>query len=342
VAIRLAIKLPMYAQDADAPFDDVVQLALEAEAAGFTAGYVIDHLLLPTPRLVGKTSADLSRPYHIDAWPTMAAVAARTTKLRIGPQVTPVGLRHPVFLAKWAATIDRISNGRFILGVGVGHQELEYSAYGFPFPPFKERMERLVEGVELIRLLWDSEDPVTYEGSHWQVRDVPFWPKPVQARVPIWYGGTSPAIQRTVARQGDGWFPAAPQTGGLTPDTYREGIARIREEAASAGRTDAIGAGALFMTTISENRDDVLRTAAMLNQRKDANGFLDYAGLTAEDISAQGAILLGDPDEITRRLEPFVEAGLEELTVSFLPLDDMDGARRGIELFATKVAPRFA
>jgi alkanesulfonate monooxygenase SsuD/methylene tetrahydromethanopterin reductase-like flavin-dependent oxidoreductase (luciferase family) len=203
-------------------------------------------------------------------------------------------------------------------------------------------MERLVEGVDLIRRLWEEEAPVTTEGQHWQVRDVPFWPKPVQAHVPIWYGGTSPAIQRTVGRQGDGWFPAAPQTGGLTPATYREGMRRIREEAAATGRSTTIGAGALFMTTISRNRDDVARTAAMLNQRKDANGFLDYAGMTAEEISSQGAILLGDPDEISRRLEPFVEAGLEELTLSFLPLDDMDGARRGIELFASVVAPRFA
>ena len=140
MSVSLAIKLPMYAQDYDAPFHHVIDLAIEAEAAGFTAGYVIDHLLLPSARLVGKTDADLSRPYHIDAWPTLAAVAARTTTLRIGPQVTPVGLRHPVFLAKWGAAIDRISNGRFTLGVGVGHQELEYVSLGFPFPPFKERM----------------------------------------------------------------------------------------------------------------------------------------------------------------------------------------------------------
>ena len=160
--------------------------------------------------------------------------------------------------------------------------------------------------------------------------------------MPIWYGGTSPAIQRTVARQGDGWFPAAPQTGGLTPETYREGLTRIREEAASIGRTDRIGAGALFMTTISDRPDDILRTAAMLNCRTDANGFLDYAGLDADAISSQGAILLGNADQISRRLEPFIEAGLEEITLSFLPLDDMDGARRGIDLFARQVLPRFA
>lgn len=342
MTLKLALKLPMYAQDHDAPFSDLMDVALAAEDAGFVAAYVIDHLLLPTGRLYGKTSADLSRPYHIDAWPTLSAVAARTTRIRIGPQVTPVGLRHPVFLAKWGAAIDRISNGRFVMGIGVGHQELEYSSFGFPFPPFKDRMARLVEGIEIMRRLWEEPDPVTYTGEHYQISEVPFWPKPVQKHLPIWFGGTSPAIQRTAARYGDGWFPATPQTGGLDPSVYAAGVSSIREQLAQNGRTGPFGFGALFMTTISENRADIERAADLLRQRRNTNGFLDYAGLSAEDISAQGAILMGDPDAICRRLEPWVNAGLEELTVSFLPLDDMDGVRRGIDLYATKVAPRFA
>jgi alkanesulfonate monooxygenase SsuD/methylene tetrahydromethanopterin reductase-like flavin-dependent oxidoreductase (luciferase family) len=340
VSLALAIKLPMYAQDPDAPFDALLTVAQEAEDAGFVAAYVIDHLLLPTARVYGKTSADLTRPYHIDAWPTMAAIAARTSRIIIGPQVTPIGLRHPVFVAKWGAAIDRISKGRFRLGVGVGHQELEYRALGFPFPPFPERLARLVEGVELIRLLWEQEEPVTFKGTHYQVEDVPFWPKPVQDRVEIWFGGTSPAIQRTTAAIGDGWFPAAPQTGGLDAGLYRDGLASIRAKAEEHGRAGAVDAGALFMTTISDDRDDLEAAADLLRQRKDANGYLDYAGLSVEEISEQGAILIGTPDDIVRRLEPFVEAGLREITLSFLPLDDMESFRRGIELYATKVLPR--
>jgi probable F420-dependent oxidoreductase len=332
----------MYAQDPNAEFHHVIDLAREAEAHDFTSAYVIDHLLLPTARLIGKTSADLSRPYHIDAWPTLAAVAARTSRIRIGPQVTPIGLRHPVFVAKWGATIDRISNGRFTLGVGVGHQKLEYDSLGFPFPPFPERLARLVEGLEVIRQLWESEAPVTYAGEHYQITDTPFWPKPIQARVPIWFGGTSPAIQRTAARFGDGWFPAAPQTGGLTPTVFAEGLRSIRDQAQAHGRTEKIGAGALFMVTVSEDRADIERAADLLRQRSNADGFLEYAGLSAEEISDQAAILLGTPDQIAKKLEPYVEAGMEELTLSFLPLDDMDGIRRGIELMATKVRPRFA
>jgi probable F420-dependent oxidoreductase len=342
VGLSLALKLPMYAQDPNAEFHHVIDLAREAEAHDFTAAYVIDHLLLPTARLVGKTDADLTRPYHIDAWPTLAAVAASTTKIRIGPQVTPIGLRHPVFVAKWGATIDRISNGRFVLGVGVGHQELEYVSLGFPFPPFPERLARLVEGIGVIRRLWESEEPVTYQGDHYTITDVPFWPKPIQAHVPIWFGGTSPAIQRTAAKLGDGWFPAAPQTGGMGATTYADGLRSIREGAVAQGRIERIGAGALFMVTISEDRADIERAADMLRRRSNAGGFLEYAGLSAEEISAQGAILLGTPDQICAKLEPYVKAGMEELTVSFLPLDDMDGIRRGIELMATKVRPRFA
>jgi probable F420-dependent oxidoreductase len=340
--IEFALKLPMYGQAHDAPFKHIIDLARLAESAGFSSAYVIDHLLLPSDRLLGKTNADRSKPYHIDAWCTLAAVAASTSTIRLGPQVTPIGLRHPVFVAKWGATIDRISEGRFTLGVGLGHQEIEYVSHGFPFPPFKERFARLMDGVGLIRALWTSEEPVTYQSDHYSVSELPFWPKPIQERVPIWFGGASPTIQGGAAKLGDGWFPAAPQRGGLSASFFSDGITSIREQAVAAGRERRIGAGALFMCTISERREDLERSADLLRRRSDSNGFLQYAGMTVEEISEQGAILMGTPAEICERLEPFVAAGVEEFTLSFLPLDDMDGVRRGIELVAEKIAPNFS
>ena len=105
------------------------------------------------------------------------AVAARTKRIRIGTQVTPIGLRHPVFVARWAATLDQVSNGRFRLGVGLGHQEVEYVSHGFPYPSFKARYARLTEGIEIIRRLLTESEPVTFEGEHFSVKDVNMWPK---------------------------------------------------------------------------------------------------------------------------------------------------------------------
>jgi probable F420-dependent oxidoreductase len=336
VPITFAFKLNVHGQHLDTPFERYLDLASHAEAAGFSAVYVIDHLLLPSDRLVGITDAEPSRPYFLDCWCTLAAVAARTKKIRLGPQVTPIGLRHPVFVAKWGATIDRISNGRLSLGVGLGHQKVEYISHGFPYPPFKERFERMMEGVEIIRRLWTEETPVTFKGKHYSVQDVSFWPKPVQSPPPIFFGGTSPSIRRGVAKSGDGWSPAAPQLGGFTPAFYKESLAAIRADAVGQGRSRLIAAGALFHTAVSEDAGEVERVAAML-RRKPA-----YSGRSVEEINQLGVLMMGTPEQVCRGLEPYAEAGVEEFTMSFVPMDDLDLIRRGIDLYATKVMPRFS
>ena len=139
-----------------------------------------------------------------------------------------------------------------------------------------------------------------------------------------------------MARLGDGWSPAAPQLGGFTPAFYKESLAAIRADAASQGRTQAIRAGALFLTSISEDTNEIERVAAMLRQRP------SYAGLSVEEINSRGVTMMGNPDQVCRALEPYAEAGVEEFTVAFVPMDDIDLIRRGIELYAEKVMPRFS
>jgi alkanesulfonate monooxygenase SsuD/methylene tetrahydromethanopterin reductase-like flavin-dependent oxidoreductase (luciferase family) len=168
------------------------------------------------------------------------------------------------------------------------------------------------------------------------VKDVSFWPKPVQSLPPIWFGGTSPSIRRGVARLGDGWSPAAPQLGGFTPAFYKESLAAIRADAASQGRSQRIRAGALFLTCVSKDPKEVERVAAMLRRRP------TYAGRSVEEMNSLGVMMMGNPDQVCRALEPYVEAGVEEFTVAFVPMDDLDGIRRGIDLYAEKIMPRFA
>ena len=335
--VRFSFKLNVHGQRPGTPFQTFLDEACLAEDLGFHGVYVIDHMYLPTDRLAGYTNADPEVPYFLDCWTTLAAVATVTKRVRLGPQVTPIGLRHPAFVAKWGATVDQISAGRLDLGVGLGHQEVEYSSYGFDYPPFKARYQRMLEGVEIIHRLWTEREPLTFEGNHYQIRDVSFWPKPVQnPRPPFWFGGTSPSIQRAVARWGDGWAPAAPQAGGLDVDFYRNSIESIRESARAQGRIESVGAGALFYIAISEDRGSLDRVVEMLRRRK------DWEALPREDLTERGPIVMGTPEEVVVALKRYATAGVEHFTLGFVPLDDHEAIRKGMLLFADKVLPAFA
>jgi F420-dependent oxidoreductase-like protein len=131
--------------------------------------------------------------------------ATETTSLRFGSLVTPVTFRHPVDVARMAAQIDRLSGGRFVLGMGIGWYKKEHEAYGIPFPAVGERFERLEEAVQVCRLMW-GELPTTFDGRYYSLRDVDCRPKPLSGRVPIIIGGTGEQkTLRIVAQYADEW-----------------------------------------------------------------------------------------------------------------------------------------
>jgi alkanesulfonate monooxygenase SsuD/methylene tetrahydromethanopterin reductase-like flavin-dependent oxidoreductase (luciferase family) len=331
--IRFGFKLSIHGQSTSTTFADLVELTQHAEEAGFDGVYVVDHLLLPGSRLRGYTDADPERPYFLDAWTSIAALAASTTSVRIGPQVSPIGLRHPVFVAKWAMTVDQISNGRLLLQVGAGHQPVEYESFGFPYPPLRERVQRLKEGVEVIRALWSAQEPVNYAGEYYQLRDVAFWPKPVQSRPDIWFGGASSAIQRLVPELADGWTPATPQRGGLDPAFFRTALETMR-----ANVTDGrhLVGGAMFYTIVDENPRSVERGLEVLRRRE------DWSTWPVERFQETGIALAGKPEDVVAAIRRYVAAGVEYFTVGFVPLDDLDAVHRGIEIYREQIMPQFA
>jgi alkanesulfonate monooxygenase SsuD/methylene tetrahydromethanopterin reductase-like flavin-dependent oxidoreductase (luciferase family) len=314
MSVRFGLKLSIHGQRDGVTFADLADLARHAEDAGFDGVFVIDHLLLPGSRLSGYTNADPERPFFYDAWTSLAGLAAVTSRVKLGPQVTPIGLRHPAFVAKWAMTVDHISGGRLLLQVGAGHQQVEYESFGFPYPKLRERVARLREGVQLIRALWTETEPVTFRGEHYQVDTVPFWPKPVQERPEI----------------ADGWTPATPQGGGLDPAFFREALAEAR---AVAGRR--IHGGAMFYTVIDEDAAAVEKGLSVLRRRA------DWSDWPLQRFQETGIALAGDPEDVVRSIRRYVDAGVEYVTVGFVPLDDIDAAHRGIELYKERVLPRF-
>jgi alkanesulfonate monooxygenase SsuD/methylene tetrahydromethanopterin reductase-like flavin-dependent oxidoreductase (luciferase family) len=330
--VRFGFKLSIHGQRTDVRFNDLLRLAQHAEEAGFDGVYVVDHLLLPGSRLSGYTDADPARPYFLDAWTSLAAVAAATDRIRVGPQVTPIGLRHPAMVAKWAMTVDQISDGRLLLQLGAGHQQVEYESFGFPYPGLRERVARLREGVELIRALWSSEEPASYQGEHYQLREVPFWPKPVQPRPEIWLGGSSKWIRSLVPELADGWAPATPQGAGLDPEFFREHLPPMRQ--AAAGRQ--LAAGGMFFTVVDDDPAVVERGLAVLRRRA------DWSDWPRQRFQQRGIALAGSPAEVIAAVERYVAVGLEYFTVGFVPLDDLAVAHRGIERYKEEIIPHFA
>ncbi len=175
----------------------LADLAQEAERAGWDGFFIWDHILFD----------DLERRV-IDPWVALAAIAVATKNIQIGPMVTPVARRRPWKLAREALSIDHLSNGRLILGVGLGAPaEWEFGSFGEVTDP-KVRAKKMDEGLEIFRGLLSGE-PFRYEGEFYQLQEMRFLPKPVRSpHIPIWVGGTWPnkkPLQRAVKY--DGYFP---------------------------------------------------------------------------------------------------------------------------------------
>src|SRR5256886_2429730 len=163
----------------------------------------------------------------------MAAVAARTRRLKFGPSVLVAPFRAPVLAARQLAMLDYLSGGRALPAVGIGvEQEREFRAAGVPF---KERGRRTDEAIRIMRRCW-AEDEVTHEGEFWKLERVTVLPKPVQQPIPVWIGGNSEAAMRRAGRLGDGWIPSF-----IAPEPFRAGVEKTCAFAAEAGGGGAGG-----------------------------------------------------------------------------------------------------
>ncbi|MCD9622840.1 LLM class F420-dependent oxidoreductase [Rhabdothermincola salaria] len=215
----------------------LMELAASAEAAGFGAVYVTEH---PAPaerwRQTGGHDA-------LDPFVALSFAAAATSQLQLLTNLTVVPYRNPFMLAKAVATLDRVSDGRVILGMGTGYLKGEYHALGVDFD---ERNALFDEAVDVMRMAWTGE-PVTYEGLHFSARDITSQPTPArQPHPPLWLGGNSKLTRRRVAEWGQGWMPL-PNPAELaarrrsppleTTEQLRDMLAYLHDHAASVGRT---------------------------------------------------------------------------------------------------------
>lgn len=204
-----------------------------AEELGFDHAWLVDHFV--------DTDGDLTKGC-MEAWTLLAALAARTSRIRLGALVSSNTFRHPALLLKAAVTVDHVSRGRLILGLGTGWHEPEHRFYGIPFPAAPERVDRLEEAVRLVDLL-QRQDRTTFRGRYYRLEDAPFEPKPLQRpRIPLLIAAHRPRMLALAARYADQWdtFPPVPGTategveGGL-----EDRIGLLERYARAAGRDPA-------------------------------------------------------------------------------------------------------
>ncbi|MCX5265267.1 LLM class F420-dependent oxidoreductase [Streptomyces sp. NBC_00199] len=210
--------------EADAGPADLVEIARAADRSGFAYVAACDHVAIPR-RLAGAMST-----VWYDPVATLAHLAAVTTRVRLLSHVAVVGLRHPLVTAKQYATLDHLSGGRLVLGVGAGHVREEFEALG---ADFERRGTVLDETIDALRAALGPDEFPSHHGKAYDFEGLGQRPRPDQDRVPVWVGGSSPAAVRRAALKGDGWLPQGDPRDRLPAQIER--IGRLRAEAGVEG-----------------------------------------------------------------------------------------------------------
>src|SRR5712672_843248 len=237
--MRVGIHLPHIGRKAGP--EAIRRAAIQAEELGFADVWSSEHIIIP------KGAPYPPSAIFYDPVLTLTWAAAFTKNIGLGTSVLVLPMRHPLPLAKELATLQNLSEGRLILGAGVGWMEAEFAALG---APFHERGRRMDEGIAMMRAVW-SQDPVSFEAKYIPavVKDMTMLPQPVSP-IPMWHGSRSEAAHRRTVRIGDGWHGSQ-----VTPDEAKPVVARLRRDRPDPGFPIPVGSD-------SESRD-----ASMMEER---------------------------------------------------------------------------
>ncbi|WP_329344281.1 TIGR03619 family F420-dependent LLM class oxidoreductase [Streptomyces sp. NBC_00663] len=276
--------------------DDLVAVARAAERAGFAYIASCDHVAVPR-----RLAPAMSTVWY-DPVATLAYLAAATEDIRLLSHVAVVGLRHPLLTAKQYATLDHLSGGRLILGVGAGHVAEEFEALGLDF---RQRGALLDECMDALRAALGPEEFPEHHGKFYDFQGLGQRPRPAQPRVPLWVGGSSPAAVRRAALKGDGWLPQGDPRDRL-PAQIAE-LTRIREE---AGIGEPLTVGALTEPL--------------------------HIGRPAWDVGRR--TLTGSPEELAESLRAYRAMGVHQIQVRFRCRDRAELTDQ-IEAFGADIAP---
>jgi probable F420-dependent oxidoreductase len=290
------------------PWSDIVEVARHAEATGWDGVYIADHFMGDNERAGGTVSPTF------EATALLAALAEATDRVRLGSLVFGITYRHPAVLANWAKTVDHISSGRLLLGVGAGWQLNEHEQYGIELGPPKVRIDRFVEALDVLTGLLRS--PVAnVRGSYYTLTDAVMEPKPVQDPLPILIGGKGDRMMRVVARYADEWNMWS------DPATFKERSGALDAACAAVGRDPAAIARstqALFFIG-----DDLAKIEGLI-----------------ERVKPRPAI--GGPAErLAEAVQAWQDVGVDEVIVPDFTLGKGAQKLEALDLIIEQVAPAF-
>jgi F420-dependent oxidoreductase-like protein len=252
----------------------------------------------------------------LDAWATLAALAARTSRVRLGTLVSPATFRHPSVLAKNVVTVDHVSGGRVELGLGAGWNEDEHRAYGFEMPPTATRMAILAEQLEIVHRSW-TEEAFSFAGTHYRLDDLRALPKPLQRPHPplLVGGGAGPRSVALAARFGDEY-----NTGLVSVEECRRRRGLVEAAWREAGRDPATVRFSLMTTcVVGRDRGELLERVAAMQAVTGGGG--DPEALLA---APPPHWLIGTADELVERLRVLEQAGVTRVMLQHLAHDDVD------------------
>jgi F420-dependent oxidoreductase-like protein len=305
--LRFGVQIP----PEGATYEEIAATFKLVESLGYDTAWVNDHFI---PPLGNRDAAQL------EAWTLLAALAAETSRIRLGVLVSGNTYRHPAVLAKMAATVDHASGGRLNFGLGAGWEELEHRAYGFPFYTARERAARLAEALDLLTRLWTT-DPASFQGKYYRLVDAPFAPPFVQKPYPpIVLGGQGKQwIMPIVARYADEWNVPI----GVDPAGMRERLAWLGAECVRIGRSPCVREVSVFLPLVNMTEVPLAGPATRLAARF----------LAGERVAA--SVLAGSVASTIARIREYADAGATSVIITTRPGLNRDLMRR----FAAEVIP---
>jgi probable F420-dependent oxidoreductase len=303
VSVSVGISLSIH------PPREQFDLVRRVEALGFDSVWCGDHVSFNLPLYESLT--------------LLASYASITERIKLGSAVYLLALRPAAVAAKVTATLDALSGGRLIFGVGVGGENpREFAAVGVPHG---ERGARVTEAIEVVRTLW-RDTPATFKGRFTEFEGVSIDPKPVQpGGPPIWIGGRSDAALTRAGRQGDGWISYVVQ-----PERYAQSLDKIRRAAEAAGRSlDGFATAHLTFVTVGRDHE----TAERAWVRTLSNRYAQDFGPLARKYG-----VIGTPDQCAEQIGRFAQAGCRYFVMN--PIGDPADERAQLEMIASEVIPR--
>lgn len=323
-----------------ASLDNIVRAATEAEELGFDSVFVHDHVVWSTAMHRHHISsgahealADEQTPDFYESLTTMAYIAAVTSRVQIGVACLVMPTRNPIYAAKQLATLDQLSRGRILAGVGLGSKaSLESDEFDVFGVPFSKRGRMTDEYIEVMRAIW--EQPLaSYKGDFISFEDAEIFPKPLQQPgPPIWVGGWTDHAARRTGRIGDAWVP-----GWLSPSEMARGAGIVRDTALEHGRDpEGITIAVEKLTVIDRDRTAAMARALPTVQTSSKTYERDVDQMQF----ALDRHIFGSVDDVKRRVAEFVDAGVTHFELKLI-YPTMDELTRQMELWAEEIIPTY-